>query len=66
MTNWSHLVENNGPELATVAAEGYLPFPIGDRELSMTTPSVAATGASRRRVATAAARPGADREPNAS
>lgn len=29
MTNWSHLVQNNGPELATVAAEGYLPFPIG-------------------------------------
>ena len=30
MSNWSHLVENNGPELATVAAEGYLPFPIGE------------------------------------
>jgi hypothetical protein len=30
MSNWSHLVEDNGPELATVAAEGYLPFPIGE------------------------------------
>ncbi len=29
MTNWSHLVQDNGPELATVAAEGYLPFSIG-------------------------------------
>jgi hypothetical protein len=29
MSNWSHLVQNNGPELATVAAQGYLPFPIG-------------------------------------
>lgn len=29
MTNWSHLVQNNGPELATIAAQGYLPFPIG-------------------------------------
>jgi hypothetical protein len=28
MTNWSHLVQDNGPELATVAAQGYLPFPI--------------------------------------
>jgi hypothetical protein len=30
MSNLSHLVENNGPELATVAAEGYLPFPVGE------------------------------------
>jgi hypothetical protein len=30
MSNWSHLVQNNGPEMATVAAEGYLPFPIGE------------------------------------
>lgn len=30
MANWSHLVQNNGPELATVAAQGYLPFPIGE------------------------------------
>lgn len=30
MTNWSHLVQDNGPELATVAAQGYLPFPISD------------------------------------
>lgn len=29
MTNWSHLVQDNGPQLATVAAQGYLPFPIG-------------------------------------
>lgn len=29
MSNWSHLVQDNGPQLATVAAEGYLPFPIG-------------------------------------
>ena len=29
MKNWSHLVQNNGPQLATVAAQGYLPFPIG-------------------------------------
>jgi hypothetical protein len=28
ITNWSHLVQDNGPELATVAAQGYLPFPI--------------------------------------
>jgi hypothetical protein len=30
MANWSHLVEDNGPELATVAAEGYLPCLIGE------------------------------------
>lgn len=29
LANWSHLVQDNGPKLATVAAEGYLPFPIG-------------------------------------
>ena len=29
LTNWSHLVQDNGPQLATVAAQGYLPFPIG-------------------------------------
>ena len=29
LKNWSHLVENDGPELATIAAAGYLPFPIG-------------------------------------
>jgi hypothetical protein len=29
MSNWSHLVQDNGPQLATIAAEGYLPFPIG-------------------------------------
>lgn len=29
MNNWSHLVQDNGPQLPTVAAEGYLPFPIG-------------------------------------
>jgi hypothetical protein len=30
MRNWSHLVQDNGPELATIAAQGYLPFPISD------------------------------------
>jgi hypothetical protein len=30
MSNWSHLVEDNGPELATITAEGYRPFPIGE------------------------------------
>jgi hypothetical protein len=30
MANWSHLVEDDGPELATIAAEGYRPFPIGE------------------------------------
>jgi hypothetical protein len=30
MRNWSHLVQDNGPELATVAAQGYRPFPISD------------------------------------
>jgi hypothetical protein len=30
MTNWSHLAQDNGPELATIAAQGYLPFPISD------------------------------------
>jgi hypothetical protein len=30
IANWSHLVEDNGPELATIAAEGYRPFPIGE------------------------------------
>jgi len=30
MTNWSHLVQDNGPELATVAARGYVPFPVSD------------------------------------
>jgi hypothetical protein len=30
MTNWSHLVQDNGPELATLAAQGYVPFPISD------------------------------------
>jgi hypothetical protein len=29
LKNWSHLVENDGPEMATIAAAGYLPFPIG-------------------------------------
>lgn len=29
MSNWSHLVQDNGPQLATIAAQGYLPFPIG-------------------------------------
>lgn len=29
MKNWSHLGLNNSPQLATVAAQGYLPFPIG-------------------------------------
>jgi hypothetical protein len=29
LKNWSHLVENDGPQMATVAAAGYLPFPIG-------------------------------------
>lgn len=32
MRNWSHLVQNNGPELATVAGQGYLPFPIGQTD----------------------------------
>jgi hypothetical protein len=32
MRNWSHLVQNNGPQLATVAGEGYLPFPIGQTD----------------------------------
>jgi hypothetical protein len=29
LSSWSHLVQDNGPQLATVAARGYLPFPIG-------------------------------------
>lgn len=29
LRNWSHLVQGNSPRLETVAAEGYLPFPIG-------------------------------------
>lgn len=32
MTDWSHLVQDNGPELATIAAEGYQPFPIGQTD----------------------------------
>ena len=30
MANWSHLVEEDGPALATVAVEGYRSFPIGE------------------------------------
>jgi len=29
LSNWAHLAQNNGPELASVAAESYLPFPLG-------------------------------------
>jgi hypothetical protein len=29
LSNWSHLAQTNGPELASVAAESYLPFPLG-------------------------------------
>ena len=36
MSNWSHLVQDNGPELATIAAEGYLPFPIGQTDATGT------------------------------
>ncbi len=32
LSNWSHLVQSNGPELATIAAQGYLPFPIGQTD----------------------------------
>lgn len=35
MSNWSHLVQDNGPELATVAAQGYLPFPIGQSDVGL-------------------------------
>jgi len=38
MSNWSHLVQDNGPQLATVAAEGYLPFPIGQTDATQGTP----------------------------
>lgn len=29
LRNWSHLVQDNSPDLGTVAAAGYAPFPIG-------------------------------------
>ena len=29
LQDWSHLVENDGPEMGSIAAEGYRPFPIG-------------------------------------
>lgn len=35
MSNWSHLVQDNGPELATIAAKGYLPFPIGQTDATV-------------------------------
>jgi len=38
MSNWSHLVQDNGPQLATVAAEGYLPFPIGQTDAAQSPP----------------------------
>jgi len=29
LDNWSHLVQDNGPQLASVAADSYAPFPLG-------------------------------------
>lgn len=29
LQDWSHLVQNNGPEMGSIAAESYHPFPIG-------------------------------------